>query len=435
METKSKLPAVKTKGIKFGVNSSSHISSSSPNSKSSSKKKKEEAEGGLPFLDYINCNLCNDPFWDGIEKGKIFWMTSCGHIICNDEQHELKEGICTVCGKKMSAVTMEEGNLQPAQEKYLSNADHHLEQLTTELDNHIKDYLKQFQEKIKVARGIYKYQISQHKKPRAIYKVQVEKLKAENEKLKNELDIYASENVELKIANKELQARLDMPPPSINGYAQIPNGHGNHVSSRLSTVQEEEEEGLNGETDGVPSIGNILGKRQRLALVEQQARPFTPSTPIINRSQPHYSQLLNRDFSAPQQPQFQPMDQHAAGPPFPSPGKRDLERYRYNSTPLNGQSPQSYSQGFSNGRTTPLQRPASSNNSRSSYYAGHDRFNGNYYSQAQSQQPYQDDFEPGDNRYDQSGGYQQRRPSSVQDMRGSKFTMNQVPKKPLPPPF
>ncbi|WVW87077.1 hypothetical protein I302_109134 [Kwoniella bestiolae CBS 10118] len=364
MSPKSRLPPVQVKGLKFGTGSSSQGSSSGNNSMNKGKNKEEE-DGKLPYLDYITCNICNEPFFDGIAKGRIFWMTSCAHVVCNDEAHQHKEGICTVCGKNMQAVTMEEGNLQPIQENFLSNPDTLLEKAVVECENLMKAIQEQFQLKMKNIRsikGIYKYQNSQHKRPRALYKEQLEKATAEIERLRNEMDVYVTENVELKMANKELQDRLNMPPPPMNGFS--PRGTGAHQAAMpppiygggLPTVREEEEENGGEGSDS-------LGKRRRVEQNDQQYRQLVPSTPISSHVRNQYIPTFGEAYQTPQQvqPQFErsrTVGEYAAPATVTGPSKPDLERYRYNSTPLHGTSPQTYSQGFANGRTTPVQRPS-----------------------------------------------------------------------------
>ncbi|WWC73839.1 uncharacterized protein I206_107811 [Kwoniella pini CBS 10737] len=350
MSPKSRLPPIKAKGLKFGSGTSSGPSSVGNDSK---EEKKKEEEGSLPFLDNVCCNLCNESFFDGIAKSKIYWLTTCGHIVCDDDEHHHKEGTCTVCGKtKIHAVSMEQGNLQPAQEKFLYNPISRLKLLEAEIMKHIKVIQDDVTE-LSSLRTIYSFQEKQHKRTRLIYKQELDKERAETERLRNELDIHITENVELKQANKELQARLDMPPPPLprsslqaSGVFETPRQspvYGSGLNQSLPRIQEEEE--------------NSSAKRQR---VEQNGFPpelLAPSTPIPTRPP---SIIGGRIYQTPQPHHVDPhqsFDGYDPMLPRAGPSKHELERYRYNSTPVTAISPQVYSQGYiqGNGRITPMQ--------------------------------------------------------------------------------
>ncbi|WVQ66192.1 uncharacterized protein L199_004371 [Kwoniella botswanensis] len=452
-QSKSRLPPVQTKGLKFGAGSSSQGSSSGKGSNNKGKSKEDE-DGKLPFLDYISCNICNEPFFDGIAKGKIFWMTSCAHVMCNDEKHQHKEGICTVCGKTMQAVTMEQGNLQPTQERFLSNPETQLEKAVSEYE----DQSKKFVENIRSIKGIYKFQTNQHKKPRSLYKDRLDKALAEIERLENELHIHVAENVELKLENKQLQDRLNMPPPALDGYQSRGSGslpppiYGRTLITVEEGEEEEESNGLVGETSS--------SKRRRIDNAEQPSRSFVPSTP---RSQPHYAQLLANSYQTPQQDPYerpQSVAGYRAVPLNTNPARPDLERYKYNSTPLNGTSSQAYSQGHTNGEGTPLQRPASAFEgvpSNGGYMGGCADGDISHSTPApaatsngyrQSSPPYEGSYSPRrpppnvysqlppeSNRYSRDGYNRSLSPIAHDGGNVGKFTISQPPKRPLPPPF
>ncbi|WWC66030.1 uncharacterized protein I303_108652 [Kwoniella dejecticola CBS 10117] len=358
MSPKSRLPPIKVKATtKSGSGSSSIPSSEAGDSKGDGKKKKkeEEEEGSLPFLDQVYCNICNEPFFDGIAKGRVFSLTTCGHLVCDDEEHQHKEGTCTVCGKsKIHTVTMEEGNLQPAQEKFFYNPTTRLKVLEAEMT----ERLKEFQEKVAEMssfRAIHSFQQKQHKRTKLVDKEKLDKAYAEIERLQNELDISITEGVELKQAMKELQARLDMPPPPIPNLVTTSNGqYANHhqafgrasnFGQTLPTVHEADERSL-------PS------KRQRIGSTEPESNLIPPSTPVPTR---HLSVIGGRSYHAPQSPHpvlthpSEEIHSYRSATPVT---RQDLERYRYNSTPLNGGNPQAYSQGYVQG-TGPIGRPIS----------------------------------------------------------------------------
>ncbi|KAK6908605.1 hypothetical protein I203_102608 [Kwoniella mangroviensis CBS 8507] len=450
-QTKSRLPPVQTKGLKFGAGSSSQGSSSGKGSNNKGKSKEDE-DGKLPFLDYISCNICNEAFFDGIAKGKIFWMTSCAHVLCNDEQHQHKEGICTVCGKTMQAVTMEHGNLQPIQENFLSNPEFQLEKALSEYEDQSKKFVKN----VLSIKGIYKFQTNQHKKTRSLNKERLDKALAEIERLKDELHIHVAENVELKLEIKQLQDRLNMPPPPIDTYQS--RGAGSMpppiYGRTLTAVEEVEEEpnGLVGETSS--------SKRRRIDNAEQPSRSLVPSTP---RSQPHYAQLLDNSYQTPQHDSYErPISAagYSAVPLTTNPARPDLERYRYNSTPLNGTSPQAYSQGHTNGGSTPLHRPASAFEGVpgiGGYMGGFVDGDGSQPIPApammnngfrQSSPPYEGSYSPRrpppnvysqpppeSNRYSRDAYNRSLSPNAHDGGNEGKFTISQPPKRPLPPPF
>lgn len=100
----SRLPPSSAHSIKFG-----HAQSTPPSKSSTFGQGRND--GVLEWLDYAECSLCRDPLLNGAAKGKHYWMTSCGHILCSSDEHQHQEGICTACNKQMELFLIQEGSV------------------------------------------------------------------------------------------------------------------------------------------------------------------------------------------------------------------------------------------------------------------------------------------------------------------------------------
>ncbi|KAK4689870.1 hypothetical protein P7C73_g238, partial [Tremellales sp. Uapishka_1] len=57
----------------------------------------------LPFLEFVHCQLCHRRYPE--REDLEFWMTECGHILCDDDEHDHQPDQCTFCGKQKVEIT------------------------------------------------------------------------------------------------------------------------------------------------------------------------------------------------------------------------------------------------------------------------------------------------------------------------------------------
>ncbi|WRT69844.1 uncharacterized protein IL334_006835 [Kwoniella shivajii] len=454
MTPQSRLPSATPQGKMFGAKSSSEPSiSQTPNT-----SKKKEEEGEFPFLDFLTCNICGEPFFTGLEKGKVFWLSSCGHVMCDAEEHDHKEGLCTTCGKKMKCVSLQEGHIQPMQKAFLSNTERGLD----ESQAGMQALLDQLSEKVKglsTVRNAVKFQNNQHKRAKMHYDDQIAKKDAEMESLRNQVDIFATENVELKQIVKTLQSELQT-LPSANHYDS--QGLNTIIyetprrlpmplltDGRLPTVPEEDE-GLSVYRNGI-SMGSSLGKRQRLAFDEQQLHPFIPNSQVAMATSPmgYNAQPVYNDDRIPQTPSARPysVSAYAVRPQSAGPPKPILDRYRFNGNVQNGIAPQVYTQGYIQDKSFPMQRPVSvfDGPSGSRYigdddgpetggasYPANETMNNNEGYRNSDQMTNQNSH---NNRVENDEIKDARRHSDEPNDEGKKFRLSQAHKRPPPQPF
>ncbi|KIS02520.1 hypothetical protein L804_00790, partial [Cryptococcus deuterogattii 2001/935-1] len=267
----SRLPPSSSHSIKFG-----HAQSTSPSK--SSTFGQERSDGVLDWLDYAECSLCRDPLLNGAGKGKCYWMTSCGHILCSSDEHQRKSAGHEVWFQ--NGVSL------------LSGA---MEEIRTAVKKNIS------------ALRVMGFQYREMKRSIQHYKSAMKEKDAQIATVQREQETLLSENHELHERVAELQSGLrnlqrsqpavvpQITPQSqysLNSNArqaelahynqQQPNTRKEYMPPppALPTVQEEEKQPAVGFGCGMGK-GDFEGsnKRRRIDILEQQPRRFVPPTP------------------------------------------------------------------------------------------------------------------------------------------------------------
>ncbi|KGB78860.2 hypothetical protein CNBG_4698 [Cryptococcus deuterogattii R265] len=288
----SRLPPSSSHSIKFG-----HAQSTSPSK--SSTFGQERSDGVLDWLDYAECSLCRDPLLNGAGKGKCYWMTSCGHILCSSDEHQHREGICTACNKQMELFIIQEGSLPAGHEVWFQNGVSLLSGAMEEIRTAVKKNIS--------ALRVMGFQYREMKRSIQHYKSAMKEKDAQIATVQREQETLLSENHELHERVAELQSGLrnlqrsqpavvpQITPQSqysLNSNArqaelahynqQQPNTRKEYMPPppALPTVQEEEKQPAVGFGYGMGK-GDFEGsnKRRRIDILEQQPRRFVPPTP------------------------------------------------------------------------------------------------------------------------------------------------------------
>ncbi|WVQ77569.1 hypothetical protein IAR50_007257 [Cryptococcus sp. DSM 104548] len=310
---------------------SSHIpfgnTNSTPSSKQSTSGQERNDGGDLEWLDYAECALCHDTLADGVLRGKHFWMTSCGHILCSAVEHDHRAGVCTFCHKKMENFLIQQESLPPEHEVWFQNG-------MSMLANAIDD-MKASMKKSVTAQRVVGFQYREMKRSILHYKAALKEKKERISVIEREQEALLSENYELheRLAKAQSQIHIlqrsqsqhpsqitaqsnpqhysssNQPQmqPEMPGWSPQGGLHGPHTMASLPTVKEEDY-GQNTDS-GYPSSGNEEGyhKKRRVASLDQQPRRFVPPTPTSGSSDvlpPNHFRPPSRAFvpSAPLRP-------------------------------------------------------------------------------------------------------------------------------------
>ncbi|WWD20470.1 hypothetical protein CI109_104946 [Kwoniella shandongensis] len=380
-----------------------------------------EGEDDLPYLNYVTCCLCRDRFIDtaGPEgKGKAFFMTSCGHILCSAEEHNHKKGVCTACKKSMTMVEIAQSSLLPAQEMWFQDPN----MVTARVNAEIKSTLANLMEKADTAAKIHKFQYKDMQRT-IQHLVTVNKEKdAEIVRLRDELEQSTNDIQDLKESIATFEAEhagcsASVPPHNrrVPHAHQIGQGGGyptpRYDNQMLRPVPEDVE--LNAYVDAnqqratdthnytienafeVQQGDSRMNKRPRANILDQQPQPFVPQTPSApTRSGPtrlsEQDQLMAtaiRGYQPPKVNQSSRIQGRSVGVYEPSPAayvaqnggvKSKLEQFRFDRSSLKAPAtPQPYTQGYiPQRRATPLPRSVSAGPTHHHYdYAGQQTIN------------------------------------------------------------
>ncbi|OWZ73056.1 hypothetical protein AYX14_01484 [Cryptococcus neoformans] len=295
----SRLPPSSSHSIKFG-----HAQSTPPSK--SSTFGQERNVGVLEWLDYAECSLCRDPLLNGAAKGKHYWMTSCGHLLCSSDEHQHQEGRCTACNKQMELFLIQEGSLPSGHEVWFQNG--------VSLLSGAMEEMKAALKKSSSALRVMGFQYREMKRSIQHYKSAMKEKDARIATVQREQETLLSENHELHERVAELQSQLrnfqrsqpavssQITPQSqysLNSNArQAEPGHYNQPRQNtlngymppppmLPTVQEEEQQPTVGFGYGMGKAGDVerSNKRRRIDILEQQPRRFVPPTPASGASE------------------------------------------------------------------------------------------------------------------------------------------------------
>ncbi|WVF68353.1 hypothetical protein IAT40_003118 [Kwoniella sp. CBS 6097] len=244
------------------------------------KRKEAEAGGALAFLNDTVCVVCNEGIVTGAQKGRIYYMTSCGHIICNKPEHDNKHNICTACGKPMTAKQIDEENLPSDLKRWFCDPQYELNEIYTEQQKLHTEQQKLQLEQLKLAKRL--------NGAREVVKAETARLRSEMEGLLKE-----NETLKAKLAAAQSAQPSQHNQQPLHGLHRSNGTYGaNHgqrnARGNLPTVQEEGdydvEGGYSGEIVGTANKGDamraILGKRYADESFEEQPNRLPPSTPI-----------------------------------------------------------------------------------------------------------------------------------------------------------
>ncbi|TYJ55100.1 hypothetical protein B9479_004238 [Cryptococcus floricola] len=299
---------------------SSHIpfgnTNSTPSSKQSTSRQEKHDGGELEWLDYAECALCHDALTEGALRGRHFWMTSCGHILCSAEEHDHQAGICTFCNKKMENFLIQQGSLPPEHEMWFQNG-------ISLLSNAIDD-MKRSMKNSATAQRVVGFQYREMKRSILHYKTVLKEKEERIGVIEREQEALLSENYELheRLAKAQseihtLQRSQSQHPsqitpqsnpqhytvsdqsqiqPEMHRYSPQDAFHGPHSMAPLPTVQEEDFGPIAGVSWNAGEDG--YHKKRRVDSLDQQPRRFVPPTPTSGSSDIH----LNSHFAQHLQP-------------------------------------------------------------------------------------------------------------------------------------
>ncbi|WVQ95905.1 hypothetical protein IAU59_003004 [Kwoniella sp. CBS 9459] len=246
----------------FGASSVHSSGTKDDGGKKKAKRREGEDGGALSFLNDTVCVICNEGVVPGAQKGRTHYMTSCGHVLCDKPEHNNKPKVCTACGKAMTAVPIQQGQLPADLERWFADPQYEMNDI--------------FLEQQKLAKRINSVR---------------EVVKAENARLRSEMESLLKENEAFK--SNSVPARNTHPAQleqgSARGTIQPRGSYGGGQNQRLSreslpTVQEEGDYEVddhysgdrNGAADGGNAMRTILGKRHSSDAFEDTSARFPP---------------------------------------------------------------------------------------------------------------------------------------------------------------
>ncbi|XP_006457961.1 hypothetical protein AGABI2DRAFT_114985 [Agaricus bisporus var. bisporus H97] len=243
----------------------------------------------IDFWEFVSCAKCHLPYASEFGKSVPFWLTECGHIICNN--HLNPDQSCASCGSTGILVVA----------------------LQQELDAPMSDWFKPIPSALDSVVFAAKFQ-------QEVMAQQIRYYRARHQQIRTVMEKLRSDNSELKSMNKVLTQQMEQMKQQLGNAAFT--SEGTNISNELT---------------------NENGKRPLEASVYQYGypsiRPRTNSSPLQHVSTPTRLTLpVGQHVSAWARPKddsqrvvaLQPVQKRPANEETSRPMSRQIRRYAYN---------------------------------------------------------------------------------------------------------
>ncbi|KAJ8482149.1 hypothetical protein ONZ51_g5549 [Trametes cubensis] len=155
------------------------------------------------FWEFVNCGVCHLEFVK--ESGTLssipFWLTDCGHVICNT--HLNADQTCAVCGNTKMQLMPLQRELEPPLSNWFGSVSQGFDSVAFSLRyqmNTMATLVRHFKKKYHQYRPLYDRFKEQHAETKRLRKL-VDELRLENSNLRQQLHMSDSDNAQRLNAN------------------------------------------------------------------------------------------------------------------------------------------------------------------------------------------------------------------------------------------